>query len=438
MMNHTLSLALAILLTTIFLIPAASAGPTPTPWAAHHPSLLPYPRPSPAPHRTPLTTPAPASPDPNITNLLLALNESLILGFEENLTSFGPRVTGTPACDNASHYLYTTFASFGLPVRYHNWTDGALNASNIEATLPGTTSSPVLIICGHYDCVPQGPGADDDGSGVAAVLAAAHLLKDSHFTHTIRFVAFSGEEQGLIGSHYYAQEAAEQGLSIIAVLNADMIAYAETTEDAHTAKVFYDNASEWICNYTDTISTIYHPAINLTIIHMGYIWGSDHNSFWDYGYQAVFYHEFKFNAYYHSANDTIAHMNLTYAAHFSRLILATLAELANQTRPILTITTITGGLGCTATVTNTGDAPAQHVNLTIDISAGYFHLHPKTHTWTAPDSLIPGDFLQHRLVSIGIGPVDITITATEENHTGTQRTASAYELGPFLLTLTPT
>ena len=91
--------------------------------------------------------------------------------------------------------------------------------------------------------------------------------------------------------------------------------------------------------------------------------GSDHYYFWEYGYDAVFYHEYNFNDYYHSANDTIAHMNITYSTRFSRLILATLAEMAQQPRPVLEITNISGGLGITAQITNIGDDECKQMSM---------------------------------------------------------------------------
>ncbi len=99
----------------------------------------------------------PTATNIDIVELLLQLNESLLLGYLENLTSFGPRLTGTEACDQAAHYLYETFQDMDLAVRYHNYTDGYLSGSNIEATLYGSDSTNIFIICAHYDSVAAGP-----------------------------------------------------------------------------------------------------------------------------------------------------------------------------------------------------------------------------------------------------------------------------------------
>jgi len=268
--------------------------------------------------------------DVDIVNLITQIDESMILGYLQDLTSFGPRVTGETGCVQASEYLYNEFVSMGLEVRYHNWIYGGYDSNNVEATLPGAdpTSDDIYIICGHYDTVPEAPGADDDGSGVAAVLAAAYVMSQCEFNHTIRFVAFSGEEEGLFGSYMYAQEAYNNGDDIKGVLNADMIGFALNDYQASYLNIFEDDVSEWLYDFTFTINQQYDEYIDLQLIHSGWSWGSDHYYFWEYGYSALFYHEFEFNHYYHSSNDIIENMNLTYDMKGTRLIIATLASLA--------------------------------------------------------------------------------------------------------------
>jgi hypothetical protein len=86
--------------------------------------------------------------------------------------------------------------------------------------------------------------------------------------------------------------------------------------------------SEWLYDFTFTINQQYDEYIDLQLVHSGWTWGSDHYYFWEYGYSALFYHEFEFNHYYHSSDDIIENMNLTYDVKGTRLIIATLASLA--------------------------------------------------------------------------------------------------------------
>jgi aminopeptidase YwaD len=273
----------------------------------------------------------PVTIDNNIVTLIQQLDEDLILDYLEDITAFGPRVTGTTACEQAGEYIYNEFVNLGLEVRYHPWGNNGLSGKNIEATIYGIddSSDEIYIVCAHYDSVPGSPGADDDGSGVAAVMASAKLMSSYMTNYTVRFVTFSGEEQGLHGSYHYVQEAVQNNDNIVAVLNVDMIGYAETTQDANYVKIFEDEESEWLTDFTTDVSQQYNDLIGIQVIPSGYSWGSDHYYFWQAGYNAIFYHEYNFNNYYHSSGDTIEHMDLTYAAKNSKLIFATLAELSD-------------------------------------------------------------------------------------------------------------
>lgn len=105
--------------------------------------------------------------------------------------------------------------------------------TNVIATLQGTdsSSSAVYVVCAHYDdratdvldFTSDAPGADRDGSGVAAMLELARVMAAHPAKATIEFVAFDGEEQGLYGSAFFAQQAAAAGANIQGVLNMDTI-----------------------------------------------------------------------------------------------------------------------------------------------------------------------------------------------------------------------
>ncbi len=268
--------------------------------------------------------------DDVVIDLLNLLNETVYLGFLQDLVAFGPRVTGTTACWQAGDWIYSEFADMGLDVRYHNWSYYGYSGHNIEGTIHGynESSDEIYIVCAHYDTVSGSPGADDDGSGVAAVMAAAYLMKDYAFEHTIRFVTFDGEEEGLLGSHEYVEEAYSNGDNLIGTLNADMIGNTDTPAGEENIKIYANTASAWLTDFTDDISIIYDDYIGLNVIPSGSSSGSDHYYFWQFGYDAIFYHEYEFSPVYHSPQDTIANMDITYATKCSKLILATLAELA--------------------------------------------------------------------------------------------------------------
>jgi hypothetical protein len=286
--------------------------------------------------------------DDIVISMLEQVDETIYLSYLENLTSFGPRITTGGTCQAAAEYIYNQFESMELAVRYHHWNQSGYSSDNVEATLNGIdeSSDEIYIICAHYDTVSSSPGADDDASGTVAVLMAAFIMSQNQykFNHTIKFVAFSGEEQGLLGSRAYAAYAVDEGWNIIGVLNADMISYAQSTTDGNRLIVFQNDASEWLYNYTYDISLEYYDYILLNKLENGgFTWGSDHYYFWDNGYDALFYFEYKETPYYHTSGDTIEHINVTYAVKNIRLILATLAELSEVSvfsnppeKPVLT------------------------------------------------------------------------------------------------------
>jgi len=266
-----------------------------------------------------------------VVSLIQQIDENIYLGYLENLTSFGPRVTTSQACDDSAEYIFNEFEKLGLDTRYHEWSNDYLFGSNVEATLQGSNknSDEIYIICAHYDSVEGSPGADDDGSGVAAVLTAANVMSLYEFNHTIRFIAFSGEEQGLYGSGFYVQEAVENNDNIIAALNADMIGFALSEEDESIIEIYEDDEFVWLGDFTIDVNQEYNEYFDLEIMRSGYSWGSDHYRFWEAGYNAIFYAEYNFNDYYHSPDDTIEHMNIPYATRVTKLIIATLAELSD-------------------------------------------------------------------------------------------------------------
>ena len=338
-----------------------------------------------------------------IVDLLEQVNQSLYLRYLENLTAFGPRLTGSTACQAAASYLYTQFMGMGLAVRYDNWSHSGYSASNIEATKPGsdTNISDIFIICGHYDSVAVSPGADDDGSGTVATLVAASIMSKYSFNATIRFVTFSGEEQGLLGSASYAAEAVENGDDIVGVLNADMIGYAITHDDGSNLKIYENTPSEWLYGFMVNVEHLYHHYIDLNLIHSGYIWGSDHNSFWSEGYNAIFTFEYTETPYYHSSGDTIEHMNVSYAMKNTKLLVATLAELvapsgASNPPEVPTIAGPTlDGIGASyeydvVTSDPDGDPVSYFIDWGDNTSSGWLGLYSSEvpvaafHTWASP------------------------------------------------------
>jgi hypothetical protein len=273
------------------------------------------------------------SPDPQISDMIQQVNESLLYDYETHLTAFGLRFRGSENCTKASQYIYDEFQDMGLAVEFHNWTFDDLTDRNVVATLPGTdtSSNATFVFCAHHDTIRNSSGADDDGSGVAAVLATAKILSQYSFKYIIRFITFSAEEGGLYGSYMYARDVSQRGDNIVAVIDADEIGTANTTEGGRTLNFIYLEQSKWLGDFVTTVSALYKNQTNITAFSFSYSFiGSDLASFIDYGFDAIFAAEYDYN--YSRANteyDTLNRINWTYLTKATKLLLAVVAELAS-------------------------------------------------------------------------------------------------------------
>jgi Zn-dependent M28 family amino/carboxypeptidase len=138
--------------------------------------------------------------------------------------------------NRAADYIRSHFEASGLDVKDQVYTVRNTRVSNIEATLQGTgTGEAYLLIGAHYDSVAGCPGANDNGSGVAALLEISRSLAKRSFPHSIRFVAFVNEEPPYfqttnMGSVVYAQAAKKRGDRMIGMLSLETIGYYSDAE----------------------------------------------------------------------------------------------------------------------------------------------------------------------------------------------------------------
>ena len=270
-------------------------------------------------------------PNDNIVEMISQVNESLVFHYHNALMSFGSRYTGSENCSNAADYIYNEFRKMGMWVQFDEWDYDGFHSRNVVATLNGTSDGDeIVIMSAHYDCTLGSLGADDDGSGIAAVLASAEIMSRYAFNHTIRFIAFSGEEVGTYGSFTYAKEAYERGDNIVAVINADMVGYADTAKGGQIMRVFETERTKWISSFSINVSKKYISLINLSIQPVPNYRGADHQAFLDYGYDAVFYAHYDGYPWANSPEDTPDHINHTYQVKATKLLLAIVAEMANR------------------------------------------------------------------------------------------------------------
>ncbi|RKS97991.1 M20/M25/M40 family metallo-hydrolase [Chryseobacterium defluvii] len=202
--------------------------------------------------------------------------------------------------------------------------DQVFNLGNPIAFLKGTDSNDkrIFMISGHLDSrvtdvmnrTSFAPGANDDGSGVSAVIEAARVLSKSSFPASVIFVAFSGEEQSLLGSKMLAEKAKKENWQIEAVLNNDMIGNTKSGETNETndrvLRVFSeglpymeldkkamsirnlglenDGDSRQLARYIEEVAEKY-VKIDIKLIYRNdrFLRGGDHSSFVNQGFPAV-------------------------------------------------------------------------------------------------------------------------------------------------------
>jgi uncharacterized repeat protein (TIGR01451 family) len=289
--------------------------------------------------------------DPFVQTLVDSVSQThiytTVLNLQDNDTIPGwdaerSRYTYAPELAIERDYIRDRMEALGLDVRYQDFNLGGTSLDNVEGVLDGwgLGGDTIYIACAHYDSIsnaPYGtaPGADDNASGVAAVLEAARVLTQHRYRHTLRFVTFAAEEQGLYGSYYYVVEARSAGTDIGGAINLDMIAWDSDENNIMEIHAGTQSDSQALGTAFLNANATYGLSLAPEYITNGATRASDHARFWSQGYPAILVIEdFQdFNPYYHKTSDTLDKLNLPYATKFVQATVATLAELAEILPP---------------------------------------------------------------------------------------------------------
>jgi hypothetical protein len=283
--------------------------------------------------------------DPEIAKMVAEVNPDSLQSYIKTMVSFGTRSTVSSTTDMkkgigaARNWVLAKFnqfaaASDGRMTAFVDTStyrgDGRrvktdINLGNTVATLKGTDpgDSRIFIISGHLDSrridvmdgTNDAPGANDDGSGSAAVLECARVMSKHSFPATIIFVTVSGEEQGLLGSTYMAKKARVQNWNIEAVLNNDIMGSNNSNEtniiNNTQVRVFSeglpafdlakqaknirqfglenDGKARQLARYVKEIGERYVDNLQVMMIYRNdrFLRGGDHSPYVDTGYAAV-------------------------------------------------------------------------------------------------------------------------------------------------------
>ncbi len=254
---------------------------------------------------------------------------------------------------------------------------------NVMAILQGTDPADkrVFIISGHLDSrnsnimdsTGEAPGANDDASGVAAVIEAARVMSKNHFAATVIFVAVSGEEQGLLGSAFLANKAKKENLEIGAMLNNDIVGsnnsnethivnntqlrvFSEgipaTADEKTTQRIRFlglenESASRQLARYVKETGERYVDQLEVVLVYRPdrFLRGGDHIPFLKNGFTAVRITEMNENFTRQHQDlrtengieygDYLKHIDFDYLKKNTSVNVAVLASLANAPSPPL-------------------------------------------------------------------------------------------------------
>lgn len=253
--------------------------------------------------------------------------------------TIGERHVGVPArLEQAAVWIESTLGggNLGYTVERQEYDADGDTVRNLVAELPGTTRRDEIVVVGaHYDTVPGCPGANDNGTGIAALLAIARAMAGDPQDRTVRFVAFVNEEPPffhteLMGSRVNAMRSRQRLEKIVAMMAFDTIGFYSEEEGSQetppgleggfpTAGNFLafvgDEASRYLADSARMAFTAKSGILGIAGAFPpevpGVTW-SDHWSFWQEGYPAVMVTDTAPYRYphYHQPSDTMDQLDL--------------------------------------------------------------------------------------------------------------------------------
>jgi Zn-dependent M28 family amino/carboxypeptidase len=207
--------------------------------------------------------------------------------------------SGDNGLNQACDWVADELSKLGFEVERNAFqSSGGSMTPQIVATIKGTDDPDSIVVLGaHFDSrtvdrvspTARAPGADDNGTGSAAMLEFARIIhqKQATFKNTIRLCLFTGEEQGLVGSRAVAREWANNGDKVIAMFNADMLGYKQPGSDI-TMGIMERYADPDLSAIAISMTNTYVPALNVRFTQ---VCCSDQQSFYENGYPSVGFFE---------------------------------------------------------------------------------------------------------------------------------------------------
>ncbi|MCX7892685.1 MAG: M20/M25/M40 family metallo-hydrolase [Burkholderiales bacterium] len=254
----------------------------------------------------------------------------------------------------AARYIERELAALGYAVRRQTYDAGGVPSSNLEVEIPGAGAAGEIVLAGaHYDTVPGSPGADDNASGVAALIELARAFTDLRPARTLRLVAFVNEEPpffyfGEMGSKVYARAARARGDDIRVMLSLEMLGCYSDRPGSQAyppfLRWFYPDRGDFIGFVSNlrsrgalgALARAFRESSDFPMERLAApalvpgVALSDQISFWKQGYPAVMVTDTAFYRYrhYHRATDTPEQLDYARMARVVAGLAGALARLA--------------------------------------------------------------------------------------------------------------
>ena len=256
----------------------------------------------------------------------------------------------------AADYIQQIWQAAGYQVELQEYDAKGVTSANLEIEISGQDLTDEIILIGaHYDSVLGSPGANDNGTGVAAILEIAKLLSGLKLNRTIRFVAFTNEEPPFflsrkMGSRVYAMRSRQQGDNIVAMISLETMGYYSEAPDSQNYPfpfgLFYPHTANFI-GFVGNIGSrhLVRQALAAFRNHTsfpsegtaapGWLTGigwSDHWSFWREGFNAIMITDTALFRYdpYHTGSDTPEKIDYDRFARVVSGVANVVVELAND------------------------------------------------------------------------------------------------------------
>ena len=230
--------------------------------------------------------------------------------------------------EQVAEYIHRNFQTYGLQATREPFQWEGVQVCNIIGEKKGEVSPGRVIILGaHYDSVPGSPGADDNASAVAVLLEVARTVSRVSLGATVRFIAFTLEEYGYLGSIQHAERAKKEGTTIEGMISLEMVGFTAPTQSYpfYIDPKLYPSVGDFIgivanrksAGLLEKVRSSLKrnipqlPAEFLTVPGNGEgleeVRLSDHSPFWDQGFPALLVTDTSFlrNPNYHLPTDTM-------------------------------------------------------------------------------------------------------------------------------------